>query len=220
MDKKVQTYIPALRYHWLTSLYDPLLQIAMHDTTFKRRLIRQAYVKSNQRILDLGCGTATLSLLLKEMYPNSEVIGLDADANVLAIARAKITRQDEDIELVQALSFDTPFTDTIFDHVFSSLFFHHLTQENKLRTLHEMFRVLVPGGTLHIADWGKAQDWLMRLAFIPVQMLDSFETTNDNVKGRLPEICRSAGFQNVQQKSCSRTLFGTLSFYQATKQEA
>jgi ubiquinone/menaquinone biosynthesis C-methylase UbiE len=126
-DKKAQTYIPALRYHWLTSLYDPLLQIAMRDTTLKRRLIQQAATKPNQRILDLGCGTATLSLLLKEMCPNGEIIGLDADANVLAIARAKITHQNEDIELVQAMSFDTPFTDTIFDHVFSSLFFHHLT---------------------------------------------------------------------------------------------
>jgi hypothetical protein len=80
-----------------------------------------------------------------------------------------------------------------------------------------MFRVLIPGGTLHIADWGKVQDWFMRLAFLPVQMLDSFETTTDNVKGRLPEFCRSAGFQNIQQESCFRTLFGTLSFYQATK---
>ena len=57
----------------------------------------------------------------------------------------------------------------------------------------------------------------MRLAFLPVQVLDGFETTTDNVKGRLPELCRRAGFQDVQQKSCVRTLFGTLSFYQATK---
>jgi ubiquinone/menaquinone biosynthesis C-methylase UbiE len=86
------------------------------------------------------------------------------------------------------MAFELPYPDASFDRVISSLLFHHLTRENKERTLREVFRVLRPGEELHVADWGKAQNWPMRVAFLLVQMLDGFETTADNVNGLLPEL--------------------------------
>ena len=111
----------------------------------------------------------------------------------------------------------SPYTDNCFDRVLSSLLFHHLTQEEKLRALQEAMRVLHPGGGLHIADWGKAEDWRMRTAFLLVQCLDGFKTTSDNVLGRLPELLRQAGFASVREPARVRTIFGILSFYQAEK---
>lgn len=78
-------------------------------------------------------------------------------------------------------------------------------------------RVLKPGGALHVADWGKAQNLVMRGAFFLVQMLDGFATTTENVQGKLPKYFREAGFANVRETQRYMTVFGTLSLYAATR---
>lgn len=210
-------YIPPLKYGWLTALYDPLLRSTVQEQTFKLRLIEQAGIQQSQNILDLGCGTATLTLLIKRLHPETQVVGLDADLKALGIARAKATQAKLEVGLDIGMSTRLPYPDRYFHRVLSSLFFHHLTLEDKRRTLGEMFRVLRPQGELHVADWGKAQNVLMRAAFLLVQVLDGFETTSGNVKGELPEAFQNAGFEQVRETCSYMTVFGTLSLYQATK---
>lgn len=210
-------YILPLKYGWLTALYDPLLRVTLQEQTFKLQLIEQAGVKQGHNILDLGCGTATLTLLTRKLHPETQVVGLDADLKSLEIARAKRAQSGLGIGLDLGLSMQLPYPDCYFHRVLSSLFFHHLTPENKRHTLEETFRVLRPAGELHVADWGKAQNTLMRAAFLLVQMLDGFETTSGNVRGELPEAFRNAGFEDVRETCRYMTVFGTLSLYQARK---
>jgi len=217
MVKNRDEYIPALKYDWLTPLYDPLVRWTLRESTFKRHLVKQAGIDRGHRVLDLGCGTGTLTLLIKSHYPKAEVFGLDADPKVLAVARAKAAKAGLIVRLDHGMAFELPYPDASFDRVISSLLFHHLTRENKERTLKEIFRVLRQGGELHVADWGKARNWPMRVAFLLVQMLDGFETTADNVNGLLPEMFRSAGFEEVQETAQYATIVGTLSLYKARK---
>ena len=210
-------YIPALRFHWLTSFYDPLLRWTLRESAFKRHLVKQAGIERGHRVLDLGCGTGTLALLIKSHHSKTDVIGLDADPKVLEIAKAKAARAGLNVRLDHGMAFELPYPDVSFDRVISSLMFHHLTRENKERTLREVFRVLRPGGELHAADWGKAQHWPMRVAFLLVQMLDGFETTADNISGLLPELFRMAGFMEVEESARYMTTVGTLSLYRARK---
>lgn len=215
MNQNRMDYIPALKHNWLTPLYDPLIH--WFESAFKPQLVKQAKIASGHRVLDLGCGTATLTLLIKQTQPDAAVVGLDGDPNILEIAKAKAAKAGLLITLDQGMSFDLPYPDNSFDRVLSSLVFHHLTRENKIRTLKEVFRVLIPNGELHIADWGKAQNALMRMAFLPVQMLDGFRTTADNVKGLLPGLLSTAGFDDIQQTVHYSTLLGTLTLLQARK---
>lgn len=215
MNQNGMDYIPALKHNWLTPLYDPLIH--WFESAFKSQLVEQAKIASGHRVLDLGCGTATLTLLIKQTQPDAAVVGLDGDPNILEIAKAKAAKAGLLITLDQGMSFDLPYPDNSFDRVLSSLVFHHLTRENKIRTLKEVFRVLTPNGELHIADWGKAQNALMRMAFLPVQMLDGFRTTADNVKGLLPGLLSTAGFEDIQQTVHYSTLLGTLTLLQARK---
>lgn len=168
-------------------------------------------------MLDLGCGTGTLTLLLKQAYPKAEVTGLDIDPNVLRIAEKKAENIGIDIKFNQGMSFELPYPDHSFDRVITSLMFHHLTLENKLRTLNEAFRILKPQGELHIADWGKAQNGLMRIAFLSIQLLDGFKTTSDNVNGLIPQVIDKSGFVEIKETDRFMTLYGTLSLYKAKK---
>lgn len=217
MDKNHNKYIPALKYDLLTPVYDPLLKWTMGEFAFKRQLVRQAGIEKDNRVLDLGCGTATLTLLIKKTHPEAEVVGLDGDLKVLEIAKAKAVKTGLKIALERGMAFELPYPDRSFDRVLSSLVFHHLTRDNKVRTLKEVFRALKPGGELHVADWGKPQNTLMRVAFLLVQMLDGFNTTADSVNGLLPELFSQAGFEDIQQTDRHITLFGTLALYRARK---
>jgi ubiquinone/menaquinone biosynthesis C-methylase UbiE len=217
MVKNRDEYIPALKYDWLTPLYDPLVRCTLRESTFKRHLVKQAGIERGHRVLDLGCGTGTLTLLIKSHHPKATVVGLDADPRVLEVARAKAAKAGLSIRLDRGMAFEPPYSHGSFDRVISSLMFHHLTRENKVRTLREAFRVLRPRGELHVADWGKAQNLPMRVAFLLVQMLDGFETTADNVSGVLPELFRMAGFMEVEESARYMTIVGTLSLYGARK---
>lgn len=217
MKQHPDKYIPALKYDLLTSFYDPLMRWMLREETFKHQLLTQAQIKSGHHVLDLGCGTGTLTLLIKQAYPQVEVVGLDGDPRALQIARNKAIRDDLALAFDEGFAQQLPYPDHSFDRVLSSLLFHHLTHEIKQKALHEAFRVLRPGGELHIADWGQPQNGLLRAAFLFVQILDGFETTADNVNGELPRLFSMAGFQDVKQRFQYGTIFGTIALYQAIK---
>jgi SAM-dependent methyltransferase len=206
-----------LGYHWLTALYDPLVRVTMPETAFKERLLEQARIEPEHTILDIGCGTGTLLLLLGRKRRPATMVGLDADGKVLRIAAAKARRHVAEIGLVQALSLEIPFADKVFDRVLSSLTLHHLTRPEKLRTLAEIFRILRSGGELHVADWGRPHNLLMRLLSVSVRLGDGRHRTADNLDGRLPDLFSQAGFEAVSAVDRFATAFGTLALYRARK---
>lgn len=189
----------------------------MREKTFKRALLAQAGIAPQHRVLDLGCGTATLTTLIARSLPSAEVIGVDVDPQALRIARAKIERAGLDIRLDNARTSALPYADASFDRVVSSLVFHHLTPDEKRQTAGDVFRVLRPGGELHVADWGTPQNGLLRAAFLLVQLLDGFETTAENVRGVLPTVFRDAQFVEVEVTRQIATAFGSLSLLRARR---
>ena len=152
--EKTERYIPALGYHWLTPLYDPLMNRFMHEEMLHSCLVLQADILPGMRVLDLGCGTGSLTTLIKQSHLKSQVYGLDADRQVLEIARTKTNHSGVDVTLEQGLAYQLPYSDGWFDRVLSSLVFHHLTSEQKQRAFSEIYRVLRPGGRFYLLDFG------------------------------------------------------------------
>ncbi len=220
MTQEPASFIPALRYRPLTRFYDRVLATTLKEEKLKSLLVVQAALAPGQHVLDLGCGTGTLSVLLARAQPEATHLALDADPEALSIARRKAERDGVEVEFHQSLAWEAPFANASLDRVVSSLFFHHLKHDDKLRTLRRVRDWLRPGGELHVADWGRAQDPLMRLAFLPVQVLDGFETTTDSVRGRLVAMMRESGFEEVTETRRERTLLGTLSLYRAIRPTA
>lgn len=104
MPQTPPKFIPALRFKILTPLFDPFLQLTIRELTIKRRLVEQMGIEEGCRILDIGCGTATLTILIKRTYPNAEIIGIDIDPKILEIARLKVQKAGMDIKLDQGVN--------------------------------------------------------------------------------------------------------------------
>ncbi len=211
------SYVPALSYRWLTPWYDAVVGATTRERVFKHALIQQASIIPGHTVLDLASGTGTLALWIKQGQPSAAVSGVDGDPDILSIARRKAQRAKAAVEFDQALSYDLPYPAAHFDRVLSSLFFHHLTWPDKVRTAREVFRVLKPGGELHVADWGAPGNALMRGLFLSIQLLDGFPNTQDNVSGRLIELFSGAGFARVAERQTFSTMFGTMALYAAFK---
>jgi ubiquinone/menaquinone biosynthesis C-methylase UbiE len=210
-------YVPALGFSWLTSIYDPVVQLTTRDMFVKKSLIEQSEFEDGMRVLDLASGTGTLSIMIKQATPSVDVIGVDGDPKIIEIAKSKSRDANVRVEFDQAMAIKLPYADASFDRVLSTLFFHHMVLDAKSIALSEVHRVLKPGGQLHIADWGKPTGIVMRLLFYPIQWLDGFVTTQDNVEGRLPELMETAGFEEVGTQKSINTVFGTLALYRASK---
>lgn len=209
-------YIPALRFKVLTPFYDPLLRWGMREETFKQRLIERAQIAPGHRVLDLGCGTGTLTILVKQRQPAAEVIGVDGDSQVLEIGRAKAAQQMVNITLDQGMAYQLPYPDESFDRVISSLVLHHLTREDRQRALGEVYRVLKRSGEFWIIDFGKPHN---PLAFMISLVMRNLERTKDLIDGLLPAQLRGARFQEVAEVERFMNLFGTIGLYRARKVE-
>jgi len=208
------SYIPALKYHVLTRYYDHVVSLTTREKLFKSLLVKQVAPIGGQQVLDVGCGTGTLTKMLAQSEPATTITGLDADLNALKQAEAKLAIFGKRVTLEQGFAQEIPFETGSFDVVVSSLFFHHLERRQKLEALKEIRRVLKPEGQLHIADWGKPTSIFQRSLFLIVQCLDGFSTTQDSVKGVLPSIIEEAGFTNIENTECIPTPLGTIWLFQ------
>lgn len=214
-SRPTTSFLPALRFRALTRVYDPVVQATTRESMFKSRLLDQAALEPGHRVLDLGCGTGTLALLAKQRAPDVDLVGLDADPDVLVQARSKADDAGAAVSFDLGLSTQLPHEDASFDRVLSSLFFHHLTPPEKRRTLTEIRRVLRGTGELHVADWGRPQDPAMRVGALGIRVLDGFERTGQNLAGQLPHLIAEAGLTPVAERDRFRTLFGTLTLLSA-----
>jgi ubiquinone/menaquinone biosynthesis C-methylase UbiE len=203
-------YIPALTFRPLTRFYDAFIPYTTREGAFKRRVLKRAAITSGERVLDLACGTGTLAIAAAQEAPAVEVTGVDGDPEVLDRARAKAASAGAEVRFDKGLSTELPYSEAAFDVLLTTLFFHHLSDDAKLRSAQEARRVLRSGGRLVLADWGKPQDPLMQLAILPVRLGDGFEVTAANVEGRLPAFLEEAGFQGVSVTDRFRTPLGTI----------
>lgn len=211
--KKYTNYKLALKWSWMNKYYDFLIGFFIKEKIFKNLLVNQFKNKHPNNILDIGCGTATLAILIKKKYPNAQVIGLDGDSNILSIANKKIRVQNLNIQTINALSAYTPFNSNLFDIVTCTLMLHHLTDDEKIKTLSEAYRILKPNGEINIADFGKAANIIMRFMYFIVQILDGFKNTQSNVQGKIPDFMKQAGFKAIKETHKINTVAGTIALY-------
>jgi ubiquinone/menaquinone biosynthesis C-methylase UbiE len=207
-------YVPAASHDAFLPLYDPLVKLVMRNDRTRGELVRRAGLADGDRVLDLGCGTGSLSVLILERHPRVQLTALDPDPKALGRARQKAERAGVSIRFEQGFGDALPCADGTFDRVLSSLVLHHLTRDEKLATLREVRRVLRPGGTLHVLDFGPPHGRVDRLLTHLIHHGDRIE---DNLAGLLPALMRDAGLAEAGESTSVRTAFGRLSIFEAKR---
>ena len=189
----------------------------MPEKKFRRLLVEHINPQDNETILEFGFGTGQILILVKKENPYIDLKGLDIDPKVKEITTYKLAKNNIDVPIALYDGTTFPYHDGQFDKIYSCLVLHQLDAETKSDCLKEIYRVLKPKGQLIIADWGKASNILMRFTFGLVQIVDGFKTTNDNVKGKIPQFIANSGFQNIKISKSINTLLGTFSYFKAVK---
>lgn len=214
-----QAFTPATGRFGATRFYDPVVALTRERLW---RSLAAMYVapRPGDVIADVGCGTGSLAVLLGRVEPRAQIIGLDPDREVLALARDKadaagvtvdwrVSMGDALVDALGAQSVDT---------VVSSLVLHQCPLRMKRAVLASIYEVLKPGGKVVIADFGLQRTTLMRTAFRIVQLADGKEDTQPNADGVVPKLLSECGFKDVREAEVVPTVSGSISVYVALKE--
>jgi ubiquinone/menaquinone biosynthesis C-methylase UbiE len=214
MPTDAKRFIPAAGADWLLPLYDPMVRLLGSEKRVRGGLLDAAELRGEPRVLDLGCGTGSLVVLLKDRYPAARVAAIDPDPKALARARAKAERAGAAVDFRQGFADALPFESGAFDRVLSSLMLHHLTDGEKDAALRETFRVLARGGTLHVLDFAETHGGGFHAL---AHRLRGGAHGADAVHTSLADRMRGAGFADVSELRRMRTLLGSLSLHRGRR---
>jgi ubiquinone/menaquinone biosynthesis C-methylase UbiE len=210
-----QRYVPAAGRRAFTRLYDPVVALTMREDTFRTRLREQVLdgLAPGASVVDVGCGTGTTAIALAGA--GADVIGVDGDPEVLALAHAKPGASA--VQWRKGTATALPIAGESADRVVMSLLLHHLGADAKRTALAEARRVLRPGGRLHVADWGRPRGVLPRAGAWLLARVDDAASLREHLDGGVAGVIASCGFADVALRGRLATAWGTLELLSARR---
>jgi len=183
-----RNFTPALGLSALTPLYDGAIRLLTRERAWRTAFLDQIDPRPGERVIDVGCGTGSLAILLKKAAPELHVVGMDPDDGVLERARAKAEAAGVEIEWRRGFARDAGAMGPVFDKAVSSLVFHQVPMTEKEAGIAAMVAAVRPGGEVHIADYATQTTSLMRALFRTIQALDGRENTQANADGAIERL--------------------------------
>jgi ubiquinone/menaquinone biosynthesis C-methylase UbiE len=203
MHATKRTFIPAAGYDFALPLYDPLTRWLGADG-LRGALIAQAALRAGERALDIGCGTGSLAVRAKLEAPGAELVAIDPDPKALTRARRKAARAGVDVQFDRGFGDALPYANGSFAHVFSTFMLHHLDGAARQALLGEAFRVLQPGGMLHVIDFAQPDHGMHGFSR---RVARAVLGGRPEVTLELSENLRRAGFSELTVGEQGRMLF-------------
>jgi len=197
-------------YDWLS----PPMMLG-HEGRINRRAIELLQLRRGDAVLDLGCATGRVALLVARKLSGTphatgsdpgkaadiRVFGLDASPEMIRLARRKADRAGLPCQFDVGLAERLPYGDASFDKVVSTFFFHHLIRDDKLAALREVNRVLRPDGLFVLVDVDVPTTWLGRACTACAAWLFKQPELEENIRGLLPTLFAVAGFARGERKA-------------------
>ena len=202
-------FLPAASLDVLLPIYDPIMKLLRFQRALGP-LLRQAALQPGHRVLDIGCGTGTLAVMIKRAHPAVLVFGVDPDPRALARAARKAGRAGVAVQFERGFGDALAHPDAAFDRVFSSMMFHHVPRAEKPGVLVEIHRVLAPGGRLEFLDFAGGAHSLLAHTF-------HGRSASAAADERLLRLMRDAGFAQPRRVASRPTIAGAIAYYQAAR---
>jgi ubiquinone/menaquinone biosynthesis C-methylase UbiE len=155
-----------------------------------------------ERVLDVGCGTGSLSFCLAQNKSIGAVQGVDMSSSYIDHAKRQSCEASIDFQVADACAL--PFPDNSFDHTLSMLAIQFVPQVDL--ALDEMRRATRPGGTVAAATWDTRGGFVaIRMIFDTAAIIDPkgnevrarFYTRSMSRPGDLMRAFRDAGFAEI-----------------------
>lgn len=128
------------------SIWARIYGILHRNPKSNRVVVEQAGIRPTDRVLDIGCGPGAALEHASRLAPQGSVAGVDPTERFVRLASARVPSARVEVAGAEAL----PFPDDSFDVAWSIAAYHHWPDPPA--GIAEAFRVLAPGGTLHIAE--------------------------------------------------------------------
>ncbi|MDH3459015.1 MAG: class I SAM-dependent methyltransferase [Gemmatimonadota bacterium] len=139
-------------YRRLSETYDETIrQLVPAYDEMTALVVERITRRSPHTVLDVGCGTGTLSEQVLDRLPEVAVTALDASPEMIGHAQARLGRFGRRARLVEG-DVATCRLEPGFDVVFSSLVLHNIPFGSKTAVLRSVVRLLAPSGTFVWAD--------------------------------------------------------------------
>jgi trans-aconitate 2-methyltransferase len=143
---------------WDAATYD---RVADPQEAWGREVLSRLHLDGNETVLDAGCGSGRVTLLLAERVPDGRVIGVDAAPSMIELARERLADLGDRVELHVMDLLELELTEPV-DAIFSNATFHWILDHERL--FRRLFASLVPGGTIeaqcggegNVAEWMRA----------------------------------------------------------------
>jgi len=197
-------------------LLSPLMLFGM-ENRLSNKVIELLDTATIKRVLDIGCGTGTLTINIARRLESENllVVGLDAAGKMIEIAREKAGTL-ANVRFDKGFAQKLAYPDESFDAAVSTFFFHHIDLRSKIETLKEIKRVLAPGGQAVILDVDVPTNLFGTVCAWSGYFLFRQDEIKENIRGQLRTAFDEAGFSWA--KIC--TYMGYITLFKLEKEGA
>lgn len=187
-------------YDWLAPLYDLGVWLAClsfgGEARLRNRLLDEADIRANTKVLEIFSGTATLSVMAAKR--GAFVTALDFTGGMLTAAREKAKGAGIGMGLVRGDASVLPFIDGSFDRVIASMGLHEAAPGSIREILSEARRVLRPGGALAIMDFHRAEGLAGKMQSILFTFFEG-ETAKKWIRTDIQSLLSGLGFMDFRR---------------------
>ena len=151
IDKTPETI--RIMFNTISEKYDFMNNIMSFGTHYyvKLKSVQNLNIKANDNSIDLCCGTGDLARIIKNLYPTTNVTGIDFSENMIKIAKNKTAKGK--IQYFQGDVTNLPHPDNTFDIVTMGFGLRNI--QNAEKAVEEVYRILKPQGYFLHIDFGQ-----------------------------------------------------------------
>jgi ubiquinone/menaquinone biosynthesis C-methylase UbiE len=179
-------------------LYDFVLKnIFKINKDFFRKVESYLSTEDYEKILDIGSGTSSFSIFLKNENPTLDIYDIDGSKEMLRIAKRKLEDESLNIKLEEALAENIPYEDNYFDKIVAIFLFSYIPRTIKPYALKELYRVLKPGGKFILVDISNQsglKKYIELFKYVPNPFF-----IEDGLSGNYSKLLEEAGFHDISQ---------------------